>query len=326
MLKHRTFLLLFTLFLTPVFAMGEESAQPNVARFPNASTGKQKPGWISPTDAISESNVYNALKNLNISRFEAYERLIQIRDEDPTRIEADYTIALLFIFKQKNYTQAHKHFLRCSKVCPEDVGTLVNLGTLSIFQGKYAEAFGYYRKVHKLGVKSAVLNHNLHKFTDAINSRRIQISNTAKQKFLDFAREVFESSAMSYDPNISWLFVPCSEGRAEESKKQSWFVIDGYRPYEFPICLLCNGTGRIFCPNISCSGGKIGYSVNKTYTFPNGETATMSTREYRKCEVCGGTNRITCPACKGSGEEYKPYSKPYSTRPDDYDSESDSNY
>ena len=323
-LKRCFSFLLFILFINPAFLFGEEPG--NVARFPNSPTEEKKSDWIAPTDAISESNVYNALKNMNINSLEAYERLIQIRDEDPTRIEADYTIALLFIFKKKDYQHARKHFLRCSKVSPEDAGTLINLGTLSIFQGNYPEAYGYYKKAHKLGVKSAVLNHNLHKFSDVVNSRRVQMSDTAKQKFMELARDVYKGSSMSYDPNKSWLFVPCNEGRAEESNKQSWFVISGYRPYEFPICLFCNGTGKIFCPNKFCSGGKIGYTVNKTYTFPNGDTATMPTRKFRTCDVCNGTNKVTCPACKGSGVEYKPYSKPYYTRPDNYDSESSADF
>ena len=52
---------------------------------------------------VSESVVYSAVQNMDIDSREAYEALMQIRDNDPTKIEPDYTIALLFIFKKKDY-------------------------------------------------------------------------------------------------------------------------------------------------------------------------------------------------------------------------------
>ena len=100
------------------------------------------------------------------------------------------------------------------------------------------------------------------------------------------------------------MFVMCSEGRSHESQKKEWFRIGDYRPYEFPICIKCGGTGTIFCP-ATCSGGKVSYTVNKTYTFPNGDKASMPTRMYKPCNVCGGKGRVTCPMCKGSGAEYR---------------------
>ena len=262
--------------------------------------------WMAPTDTISQSVVFPVLKNLNIDSKEAYDALIQLRDEDPTRLEPDYTIGLLFVFNKKDYLHAQKHFMRCLKNCPEDIGTHINLGTICILAGKYPDAYTYYQKAFKLGGFNPTLCHNIFKFNYLSGSNAISLSDVVRKKFVQLANEISKKgSSPTFNPKQGWMFVMCSEGRSHESQKKEWFRIANYRPYEFPICIKCGGTGIIFCPANNCSGGKVAYTVNKTYTFPNGDKATMPTRMYRTCEVCHGKNRVTCPKCKGSGEEYR---------------------
>ena len=260
--------------------------------------------WMAPTDSISESVLFPAMQNMNIDSRDAYDRLIQIRDDDPTRLEPDYTIGLLYVFKMKDYVRSRQHFLRCLKNCPEDVGAHINLGTICILTGKYTDAYTYYKKAYKLGGFNATLCQNLGKFIDLSTGTVIALPDTARKKFLEFSEEIAKKGRFSYNPNLGWMFECCSEGRSRESEKSQWFRISGHRPYEFPICIKCGGTGKIFCP-ANCAGGKVAYMANKTYTFPNGDKATMPTRMYRTCNVCDGKARVACPVCKGSGVDPK---------------------
>ena len=252
---------------------------------------------------VSESAVYSAVQNMDIDSREAYEALIQLRDSDPTKIEPDYTIALLFIFKKKDYLHAQQHLTRCNKINPDDIGTLINLGTLSILQGKYPEAFSYYQKAYSKGGANQTLFHNLHKVVELSNSHIIILPATARKKFMDLDSEVSKKGSFQFNPKKGWMFEYCSEGTTQEFNKSRWFSLDGYRAYEFPICMKCNGTGKAFCPNKNCSGGKVPYTANVTHRFPNGDTATMPTRKYKTCDVCKGASRVKCSECNGTGFE-----------------------
>ena len=252
-----------------------------------------------------DSIVYAAVQNMNIDSREAYDALIHIRESDPTNLEPDFTIALLFIFKKKDYLHAQQHLMRCLKINPNDAGVHLNLGTLCILQGKYPEAYGHYQKAYTLGGVNQTLNHNLHKLINETSAHNIFLSPPARKKYLDLSNKVSQEVNKTFNKTQGWMFEKCSEGIAQESYKCHWFQMKGYRPYEYPICMKCNGTGRVGCPNPNCSGGKVAYYVNVTRTFPNGETATMLTRKLKACSVCGGRNFAVCPICKGSGAEYR---------------------
>ena len=256
---------------------------------------------------VTESVVYPTIKNMDINSREAYEALIQIRDEDVTKIEPDYTIALLFIFTKKDYLHAQQHLNRCLKIKPDDAGTLLNLGTVSILQGKYPEAFSFYQRAFNAGGVDQTLNQNIHKLIDESNSRNIILPATARSKFAELAGNVSKKVKKQFNPKQGWLFEKCSEGLAHEDQKCHWFQLAGYRPYEFPICMKCNGTGKAYCPNKNCSGGKVPYTEKVARTFPDGKTVYMPTRKFKTCNVCDGSSRVKCTACNGSGVEISKY-------------------
>lgn len=270
----------------------------------NVSAESNNPQGTS-TKNVSESVVYPAMKNLDIGSREAYDALIQLRDSDPTKLEPDYTLGLLFIFKNKNYLEAQKHFSRCQKISPDNAGVLLNLGTLCILQGKYPEAYGYYQKVYTLGGANNTLNQNLHKLIEESSTRNIFLPATVRNKFIELSGKVSPKAKTKYNSKQGWMFAKCSEGSSQESHKCHWFQLKGYRPYEFPVCPKCNGTGKAECPNKNCSGGKVPVMVNKTTRVPNGRSVTMQVREHKTCDVCKGKNHVVCSVCKGSGLEFK---------------------
>lgn len=294
--------------LVPVKALSAEDQDYiqglNGSKPVNVSTENNNPQGAS-TQNISESVVYPAMKNLDIGSREAYEALIQLRDSDPTKLEPDYTLALLFIFKNKNYLEAQKHLSRCQKISPDNAGVLLNLGTLCILQGKYPEAYSYYQKVYTLGGANNTLNQNLHKLIEESSSRNIFLPAAVRNKFIELSGKVSQKVKTKYNSKQGWMFAKCSEGTSQESQKCHWFQLKGYRPYEFPVCPKCNGIGKAECPNKNCSGGKVPVMVNKTTRVPNGRSVTMQVREHKTCDVCKGKNHVVCSVCKGSGLEFK---------------------
>lgn len=288
------------IFLTPI----------SKADSPNNSIENTNNEWIAPKDAIPDSVVYNILKTYNPRSKIAFEKLIEIREKDTTRIEPDFTIALLYLFNNRDYTSARKHFLRCNKCMPEDIGTLVNLGTLCIIQKKYAEAYSYYKKAADFETHCPILAQNIGKVLYLKHKNILKFSPNVRKKYFDLLQNVLKNTKSTFSPTKGWLFSPCSEGYEKENFKKLLFTIQGYYPYEYPICLYCNGSGKIHCTYNSCSGGKVGYMVNVTHTFPNGDTATMPTRKTRRCNVCLGTGKLYCPLCKGTGCEIPKRAKP----------------
>lgn len=254
---------------------------------------------------VTQSVVYSSIKNMDIGSREAYQALIQIRDSDPSKLEPDYTIALLYIFKQKDYLHAQQHLTRCLKISPDNAGVLLNMGTLCILQGKYPEAVGYYQKVYAMGEANQTLNHNLQKLIAESNSHNIFLPAAVRNKIIDLSSKVSQNVKTKYNPKQGWMFEKCSDGVSAESHKCHWFQLKGYRPYEFPVCPKCNGTGKVDCPNKNCSGGKVPIMVNKTTRIPNGRSVTMQVREHKTCNVCKGKNHVPCPHCKGSGLEFQ---------------------
>jgi S1-C subfamily serine protease len=74
--------------------------------------------------------------------------------------------------------------------------------------------------------------------------------------------------------------------------------------YDDRFCTVCNGRGRVVCPN--CGGSRTVHStrtgshttiqgIGGPITFPN----DVPTQE--RCPVCGGTGYVRCPYCSGGG-------------------------
>ena len=283
---------------------------------------RSNPAGAQPTKIVTESAVYSAVKNLNIGSREAYDAIIEVRAHDPTKLEPDYTLALLFIFKNKDYLHAQQHFMRCQRIIPDNPGVLLNLGTLCVLQEKYPEAFGYYQKAFVLGGANPTIKHNLHKLIIESNSRNIFIPAAVQNKISELASKVTQIDKTPFNPKQGWMFEKCPEGTAQEMFKCSWFQIDGYRPYEFPICMKCKGTGKVDCPNKNCSGGKATIYVTKTQRHHNGGKVTAQVPQTVICSVCKGKNFIPCPVCNGTGLEYhqvlvdeNPQPKPATEKP-----------
>ena len=262
--------------------------------------------WIPPQGSISESVVYDLLKNTDVGSLVAYEKLMSIRDEDSTLFEPDYSIALLYIFKRRDLSQAKKHFLRCSKCSPEDPGVLANLGTICILQKKYLEGYNYYKKAVHLNPKSSALAHNIGKLLFQYGKGQVNITKQIATNFIHLGEETTPKSDEAFDNRKGWRFVPCSEGYSKESEKMAFFALPDFPPYEFPLCLTCFGSGRIECPNNACSGGKVGYNAKVRRTFPNGDSVYVSERRTAECKVCKGTGKLKCPICGGTGCEFTP--------------------
>ena len=190
---------------------------------------------------VSESIVASALQNLDINSLDAYKVLRQLQASNPTRIEPDYTLALLYVFQKKDYVQAQQLFIHCLNKKPDDVGSMINRGTLFIFQEKYPEAFKFYQKAYTLDNSNKTLFHNLNKVIYLLNAQKINMPETAQKKFIQLTADVSKNVDIEFNSKRGWMFEKCSEGISQESLKESWFKIEGYRLYEFPICITCKG-------------------------------------------------------------------------------------
>ena len=264
-----------------------------------------KPTAAQPTQNVTQSAVFSAVKNFDIDSREAYDAIIEVRNNDPTKLEPDYTLALLFIFKNKDYLHAQQHFTRCQRIRPDNPSVLLNMGTLSVLQEKYPEAFAYYQKAYVLGGANPALKHNLHKLIIESDSRNIFIPPVVQSRIAELASKVTQQDKTPFNPKQGWMFEKCPEGTAQEMFKCTWFQIDGYQPYEFPICVKCKGTGKVECPNKNCSGGKATIYVTKTQRHHNGGKVTAQVPQTVICSVCKGKNFVPCPVCQGSGIEYQ---------------------
>lgn len=263
-----------------------------------------KPTNAQPAQNVTHSAIFSAVSNLDLGSREAYDAIIEVRNNDPTKLEPDYTLALLFIFKNKDYSRAQQHFTRCLRISPDNPSVLLNMGTLYVLQEKYPEAFANYQKAYILGGANPALKHNLHKLIVEANSRNIFIPPVVQSKISELASKVTQLDKSPFDPKKGWMFEKCPEGTAQEMFKCTWFQIDGYQPYEFPICVKCKGTGKVECPNKNCSGGKVSIYINKTRRHHNGEKITEPVRQIIPCNVCKGKNYVACPVCQGTGLEY----------------------
>lgn len=244
----------------------------------------------SDSEAVSESIVYPVVQDMDISSREAFKAILQLQERYPTRIEHEYTAALLLIFQKRDYFQAKQHFVHCHNKKPNDIGTLINMGTLYIIQKKYQDAFTYYQKAYMLDNSNKTLFHNLNKIIDLTKEHIINMPETAQKKFIDLTNEVSKKVNTPFNSKYGWVFEKCSEGLSQEPQKSSWFEIEGYRPYEFPICVYCEGEGRISQSNNNRSGGTSN-SRNKS-------------SNNSKNNVKSGS---VCPICKGSGFEISKY-------------------
>ena len=238
----------------------------------------------SDSEAVSESIVYPVVQDMDISSREAFKAILQLQERYPTRIEHEYTAALLLIFQKRDYFQAKKHFIHCHNKKPNDIGTLINMGTLYIIQKKYQDAFTYYQKAYMLDNSNKTLFHNLNKVIKLTNEHAINMPETAQKKFIDLTNEVSKNVNTPFNSKYGWMFEKCAEGLSQESQKSSWFIIEGYRPYEFPLCIYCDGVGRIAQSNNNRSSANLG---NK---------ASSNTKSNVK------SGRL-CPICNGSGFE-----------------------
>lgn len=263
-----------------------------------------KPASAQPTQNVTQSAIFSAVSNLDIGSREAYDAIIEVRNNDPTKLEPDYTLALMFIFKKKDYLHAQQHFARCLRISPDNPSVLLNMGTLCVLQEKYPEAFANYQKAYILGGANPALKHNLHKLIVESNSSNIFIPANVQSRIAELASKVTQQDKSPFDPKKGWMFEKCPEGTAQEMFKCTWFQIDGYQPYEFPICVKCKGTGKVECPNKNCSGGRVTIYINKTKRHHNGERITEPVRQIIPCNVCKGKNFIACPVCQGTGLEY----------------------
>lgn len=263
-----------------------------------------KPAAAQPTQNVTQSAVFSAVKNFDIDSREAYDAIVEVRNNDPTKLEPDYTLALLFIFKNKDYLHAQQHFMRCQRISPDNPSVLLNMGTLCVLQEKYPEAFANYQKAYVLGGANPALKHNLHKLIIESDSRNIFIPPNVQSRIAELASKVTQQDKTPFNPKQGWMFEKCPEGTAQEMFKCTWFQIDGYQPYEFPICVKCKGTGKVECPNKNCSGGRVTIYINKTKRHHNGEKITEPVRQIVPCNVCKGKNFVACPVCQGTGLEY----------------------
>lgn len=263
-----------------------------------------KPAAAQPTQNVTQSAVFSAVKNFDIDSREAYDAIIEVRNNDPTKLEPDYTLALLFIFKNKDYLHAQQHFTRCQRIRPDNPSVLLNMGTLSVLQEKYPEAFAYYQKAYVLGGANPAIKHNLHKLIIESDSRNIFIPANVQSRIAELASKVTQQDKTPFNPKQGWMFEKCPEGTAQEMFKCTWFQIDGYQPYEFPICVKCKGTGKVECPNKNCSGGRATIYVTKVQRHHNGGKVTAQVPQTVICSVCKGKNFVPCPVCQGSGIEY----------------------
>ncbi|MBQ6616170.1 MAG: hypothetical protein IJH67_07365 [Thermoguttaceae bacterium] len=263
-----------------------------------------KPAAAQPTQNVTQSAVFSAVKNFDIDSREAYDAIIEVRNNDPTKLEPDYTLALLFIFKNKDYLHAQQHFTRCQRIRPDNPSVLLNMGTLSVLQEKYPEAFAYYQKAYVLGGANPALKHNLHKLIIESDSRNIFIPPVVQSRIAELASKVTQQDKTPFNPKQGWMFEKCPEGTAQEMFKCTWFQIDGYQPYEFPVCVKCKGTGKVECPNKNCSGGRATVYVTKTQRHHNGGKVTAQVPQTVICSVCKGKNFVPCPVCQGTGLEY----------------------
>lgn len=263
-----------------------------------------KSAVAQPTQSDTRSAVFSAVKNFDIDSREAYDAIIEVRNNDPTKLEPDYTLALIFIFKKKDYLHAQQHFTRCQRISPDNPSVLLNMGTLCVLQEKYPEAFANYQKAYVLGGANPALKHNLHKLIIESNSRNIFIPPNVQSRISELASKVTQQDKTPFNPKQGWMFEKCPEGTAQEMFKCTWFQIDGYQPYEFPICVKCKGTGKVDCPNKNCSGGKATIYVTKTQRHHNGGKVTTQVPQTVICNVCKGKNFVPCPVCQGTGLEY----------------------
>lgn len=263
-----------------------------------------KPAAAQPAQNVTQSAVFSAVKNFDIDSREAYDAIVEVRNNDPTKLEPDYTLALLFIFKNKDYLHAQQHFTRCQRIRPDNPSVLLNMGTLSVLQEKYPEAFAYYQKAYVLGGANPALKHNLHKLIIESDSRNIFIPPVVQSRIAELVSKVTQQDKTPFNPKQGWMFEKCPEGTAQEMFKCTWFQIDGYQPYEFPVCVKCKGTGKVECPNKNCSGGKATVYVTKTQRHHNGGKVTAQVPQTVICSVCKGKNFVPCPVCQGSGIEY----------------------
>ena len=263
-----------------------------------------KPAAAQPAQNVTQSAVFSAVKNFDIDSRDAYDAIVEVRNNDPTKLEPDYTLALIFIFKKKDYLHAQQHFTRCQRIRPDNPSVLLNMGTLSVLQEKYPEAFAYYQKAYVLGGANPALKHNLHKLIIESDSRNIFIPPVVQSRIAELASKVTQQDKTPFNPKQGWMFEKCPEGTAQEMFKCTWFQIDGYQPYEFPVCVKCKGTGKVECPNKNCSGGKATVYVTKTQRHHNGGKVTAQVPQTVICSVCKGKNFVPCPVCQGSGIEY----------------------
>ncbi len=263
-----------------------------------------KPAVAQPAQHDARSVIFSAVSNLDLGSREAYDAIIEVRNNDPTKLEPDYTLALLFIFKNKDYLHAQQHFTRCLRISPDNPSVLLNMGTLYVLQEKYPEAFANYQKAFVLGGANPALKHNLHKLIIESNSRNIFIPANVQSRIAELASKVTQQDKTPFNPKQGWMFEKCPEGTAQEMFKCTWFQIDGYQPYEFPVCVKCKGTGKVECPNKNCSGGRATIYVTKTQRHHNGGKVTAQVPQTVICSVCKGKNFVPCPVCQGSGIEY----------------------
>lgn len=264
-----------------------------------------KPAGAQPSQGVTKSVIFSAVSNLDLGSREAYDAIIEIRDHDPTKLEPDFTLALLFIFKNKDYLHAQQHFMRCQRISPDNPSVLLNMGTLYVLQEKYPEAFANYQKAYVLGGANPALKHNLHKLIIESNSRNIFIPPNVQSRISELASKVTQQDKTPFNPKQGWMFEKCPEGAAQEMFKCTWFQFDGYQPYEFPICVKCKGTGKVDCPNKNCSGGRATIYVTKTQRHHNGGKVTAQVPQTVICNVCKGKNFVPCPVCNGTGLEYQ---------------------
>ncbi len=73
--------------------------------------------------------------------------------------------------------------------------------------------------------------------------------------------------------------------------------------YIDPSCLVCNGFGKVPCPNSQCSGGRIPIRYTEERVFGTGtlrRTVQLPMVRYEKCPTCT-RDAVRCPHCAGTG-------------------------
>jgi S1-C subfamily serine protease len=108
-------------------------------------------------------------------------------------------------------------------------------------------------------------------------------------------RSIYQLAIQKKAPRLEWSH------RIEElnrlQKQGTW------ASYEDRVCMLCNGTKQLKCPNRGCAGGtipkKVQYVVSKNTV--TGEDIYGTRTEREKCPVCDGRGWVACDNCDGKG-------------------------